>query len=332
MEGSSRNGSAEQYPQWMLRENHERNFAEEKKLELTLGPPGDQLHHHQVHSYINSSRTHNNNYNNNQNLSFPWCSSTSSTTTTPSPPSTFHTQQQQYLNFAAATSQQNLCVESSEKVELLQNNNNNNTDNNKARAATITAANNNISQKRTSTPAAAPVVGWPPIRSYRKNLSNSATKPAAELDKGKMPKENCVKMPENYRKGLFVKINMDGVPIGRKVDIKAYDSYEKLSYAVDQLFRCLLAAQRDASSCGIHNKKVEVKAITGLLDGGGEYTLVYEDNEGDRMLVGDVPWDMFASTVKRLRVLKSSELSTLRLCSSKQDNTILDCAVKWSPG
>ncbi|KAI3967724.1 hypothetical protein MKX01_039634 [Papaver californicum] len=311
MEGSSRNGSAEQFPQWMLRENHERNFAEEKTLELTLGTPGKQLHHHQLHNYMNSSRTHN--YNNNQNLSFSWCSGPSSTTTTPSPPpSTFHTQQQQqYLNFAAATPQQNLSAESSEKVELLQNNNNN-TDNNKAPAATITAANNNISQKRTSTAAAAPVVGWPPIRSYRKNLSNSATKPvAAELDKKKMPKENCVKMPENCRKGLFVKINMDGVPIGRKVDIKAYDSYEKLAYAVDELFRCLLAAQTDTPSCGIHNKKFEVKAITGLLDSGGEYTLVYEDNEGDRMLVGDVPWDMFASTVKRLRVLKSSELSTL---------------------
>lgn len=30
--------------------------------------------------------------------------------------------------------------------------------------------------------------------------------------------------------------------------------------------------------------------ITGLLDGRGDYTLVYEDSEGDRMLVGDVPW------------------------------------------
>lgn len=28
----------------------------------------------------------------------------------------------------------------------------------------------------------------------------------------------------------------------------------------------------------------------GLLDGREEFTLVYEDNEGDRMLVGDVPW------------------------------------------
>lgn len=32
-------------------------------------------------------------------------------------------------------------------------------------------------------------------------------------------------------------------------------------------------------------------AITGLLDGSGEYTLVYEDDEGDQMLVGDVPWE-----------------------------------------
>jgi auxin-responsive protein IAA len=24
---------------------------------------------------------------------------------------------------------------------------------------------------------------------------------------------------------------------------------------------------------------------------GGDYTLVYEDDEGDRVLVGDVPWE-----------------------------------------
>jgi auxin-responsive protein IAA len=55
------------------------------------------------------------------------------------------------------------------------------------------------------------------------------------------------------------------------------------------LLNCL--AQRDSCAGGVHQKKQEEeKAITGLLDGSGEYTLVYEDNEGDRMLVGDVPW------------------------------------------
>lgn len=43
------------------------------------------------------------------------------------------------------------------------------------------------------------------------------------------------------KKGLFVKINMDGVPIGRKIDLGAYDGYQKLFFAVDELFRSLLA-------------------------------------------------------------------------------------------
>jgi auxin-responsive protein IAA len=33
----------------------------------------------------------------------------------------------------------------------------------------------------------------------------------------------------------------------------------------------------------------EQEVITGVLN--GEYTLVYEDEEGDQMLVGDVPWE-----------------------------------------
>ncbi|PSR96144.1 Auxin-responsive protein [Actinidia chinensis var. chinensis] len=174
----------------------------------------------------------------------------------------------------------------------------------------------NSSQKRT---APAPVVGWPPIRSFRKNLaSSSSSKQALESQNAVPSKVSGEKPVESGRKGLFVKINMDGVPIGRKVDLAAYDSYEKLSIAVDELFRGLLAAQRDSSAGGIQNKQEGEKVITGLLDGSGEYTLVYEDNEGDRVLVGDVPWHMFVSTVKRLRVLKSSELSSLRL-GSKQE-------------
>ncbi|CAN0878125.1 Auxin-responsive protein IAA26 [Linum grandiflorum] len=163
----------------------------------------------------------------------------------------------------------------------------------------------NISQKRT---APGPVVGWPPIRSFRKNLAgSSSSKPSHDDSSQPNKKPAGEKKPvEVCKRGMFVKINMDGVPIGRKVDLAAYDSYSRLSTAVDELFRDLLAAQRD---CSVEEE--EQKEITGLLDGSGEYTLVYEDNEGDRMLVGDVPWHMFVSTVKRLRVLKSSEVSAL---------------------
>jgi auxin-responsive protein IAA len=73
------------------------------------------------------------------------------------------------------------------------------------------------------------------VRSFRRNLaSSSSTKPPpAEQRSGADGKGGY--------KGLFVKVNMDGVPIGRKVDLKAHGSYGNLTVAVDRLFRDLLA-------------------------------------------------------------------------------------------
>ncbi|KAL6559930.1 hypothetical protein OROGR_005047 [Orobanche gracilis] len=172
-------------------------------------------------------------------------------------------------------------------------------------------------QKRT---APSPAVGWPPIRSFRKNIaSGSSLKLSSESpDDGPTKVSGGPKPTENGPRSLFVKINMDGIPIGRKVDLKTHDSYDKLSHAVDELFQGLLAAQSDCG--GMKDEGDERKGTGCLLDGSGEYTLVYEDNEGDRMLVGDVPWHMFVSTVKRLRVLKSSELTAL----SKANREALD--------
>ncbi|MQL75382.1 hypothetical protein Taro_007757 [Colocasia esculenta] len=192
------------------------------------------------------------------------------------------------------------------------------------------AATPNSSQART---AASPVVGWPPIRSFRKNLtSSSSSKPPSVPQNGNSGKNQRQEIPN---KGKFVKINMDGVPIGRKVDLKAHDSYEKLSAAVDELFRGLLAAQREtpASGCQCDGEAGPGQAITGLLDGSGEYTLVYEDDEGDKLLVGDVPWDMFVCSVKRLRVLKSSELSALSVsipCISHVVRREIDMSRWWA--
>ncbi|XP_076910331.1 auxin-responsive protein IAA18-like [Bidens hawaiensis] len=169
--------------------------------------------------------------------------------------------------------------------------------------------------------APAPVVGWPPIRSFRKNIASSSSKQAPVSDSQNAIVSNNEKMVKNCQKGFFVKINMNGVPIGRKVDLNAYDTYEKLSVAVDQLFRGLLAAQNDTSGVRINGNHEHEKPITGLLDGNGEYTLVYEDNEGDRMLVGDVPWHMFVSSVKRLRVIKSSEISNISRLGNKQEKS-----------
>ncbi|OMO66531.1 AUX/IAA protein [Corchorus olitorius] len=318
--------------EWHVKNEDERRHgsSEEKKLELRLGPPGEDnwSNFKDMNSktsnrerdesmlslgYFSSSMNSNGKQaHNNTVLSCPWAKNT-------------HQQPPSFLQFPSTTPQSLpvIAKESSQpcctKAVDLQNA--------EKKAFSPPPANPavppNTSQKRT---APGPVVGWPPIRSFRKNLASSSSSKLASESPSVVPhKGSNEKAPaaEPTSKGLFVKINMDGVPIGRKVDLKAYDSYEKLSTAVDELFRGLLAAQRDSSAAGgIVNKQEEEKAITGVLDGSGEYTLVYEDNEGDRMLVGDVPWHMFVSTVKRLRVLKSSELSALSLGSSKQQGKI----------
>ncbi|XP_078177229.1 auxin-responsive protein IAA16-like [Carex rostrata] len=180
---------------------------------------------------------------------------------------------------------------------------------------------NNSSQTRNSN---APVVGWPPIRSFRKNLgSSSISKSPLDTQDASLVNSNRADI---NKKGLFVKINMDGIPIGRKINLKAYGGYDELASAVDQLFRGVLAAQRDSLVSEIEKSVGEEKQdIKVLLDGSGKYTLVYEDEEGDRVLVGDVPWRMFISTAKRLRVLKTSDLSVSYINTASRKRAATEC-------
>ncbi|CAN1341163.1 Auxin-responsive protein IAA8, partial [Linum perenne] len=100
----------------------------------------------------------------------------------------------------------------------------------------------------------AQVVGWPPIRSFRKNSLATSSKNAEEVD-GK------------------VKVSMDGAPYLRKVDLRNYYAYKELSSALEKMFSCF---------------SLESK-LKDLLHG-SEFVLTYEDKDGDWMLVGDVPW------------------------------------------
>ncbi|XVF49147.1 hypothetical protein PTKIN_Ptkin03bG0245000 [Pterospermum kingtungense] len=138
------------------------------------------------------------------------------------------------------------------------------------------------------------VVGWPPIRSFRKNTMASHP-PKNEDDAETKLGSGC----------LYVKVSLDGAPYLRKVDLKLYGSYKELSSALKKMFSCFTIGQ-----CGSHG----VSSRDGLSESrlidllhGSEYVLTYEDKDGDWMLVGDVPWEMFTDSCKRLRIMKSSE-------------------------
>ncbi|XVE65759.1 hypothetical protein DITRI_Ditri08aG0025400 [Diplodiscus trichospermus] len=162
------------------------------------------------------------------------------------------------------------------------------------------------------------VVGWPPIRAYRMNsLVNQAKAPRAEEEKGigenDKPKDASEKKLNNGGKTSFavnekghlgfVKVNMDGIPIGRKVDLNAHSCYESLAQALEDMFL------RSANSVGA--EKEQVTKPSKLLDGSSEFVLTYEDKEGDWMLVGDVPWRMFLASVRRLRIMRTSDSNGL---------------------
>lgn len=88
------------------------------------------------------------------------------------------------------------------------------------------------------------VVGWPPIRAYRMNsMVNQAKFPTAEDEESQYRKpkngDNENKIIEDTARGrntLFVKVNMDGIPIGRKIDLSSHIGYEALAHTLEHMF------------------------------------------------------------------------------------------------
>ncbi|KAI3512602.1 hypothetical protein L1887_19918 [Cichorium endivia] len=142
--------------------------------------------------------------------------------------------------------------------------------------------------------AKAQVVGWPPIRSFRKNtmVTNLAKNDGVSENFGS---ESC----------LYVKVSMDGAPYLRKVDLKTYHNYAQLSKALEKLFTSFTLGK--CTSNGLHGQEGFGESNKKELVNGSQYVLTYEDKDGDWMLVGDVPWKMFIDSCKRLRIMKGSE-------------------------
>ncbi|PRQ36274.1 putative transcription factor interactor and regulator AUX-IAA family [Rosa chinensis] len=132
--------------------------------------------------------------------------------------------------------------------------------------------NTDDAEKITAPPAKAQIVGWPPVRSYRKNCLQAN------------------KISEAETPGIYVKVSMDGAPYLRKIDLKVYKGYPDLLKALESMFKFIV---------GQYSEREGYK--------GSDYAPTYEDKDGDWMLVGDVPWEMFMSSCKKLRIMKGSE-------------------------
>ncbi|XP_052170031.1 auxin-induced protein 22D-like isoform X1 [Diospyros lotus] len=133
-----------------------------------------------------------------------------------------------------------------------------------------------ISEEDCAPPAnRAQVVGWPPVRSYRKNCFQ--------------PKKS-----DADASGMYLKVSMDGAPYLRKIDLKIYQSYPDLLKSLEAMFKCTI---------GVYSEREGYSE--------SDYAPTYEDKDGDWMLVGDVPWEMFVTCCRRLRIMKGSEAKGL---------------------
>ncbi|ONM39342.1 rootless with undetectable meristems1 [Zea mays] len=155
--------------------------------------------------------------------------------------------------------------------------------------------------KQQASPAAPPaakaqVVGWPPVRNYRKN-----TLAAATASRSKAPAEEAA----SGAGPMYVKVSMDGAPYLRKVDIKMYSSYEDLSLALEKMFSCFIAGQSGLHKSSSKDRLTNGSKVDALKD--QEYVLTYEDKDADWMLVGDLPWDYFTSICRKLKIMRGSD-------------------------
>lgn len=84
------------------------------------------------------------------------------------------------------------------------------------------------------------------------------------------------------------KVHMQGVAVGRAVDLTVVEGYEDLINELEKMFE-----------------------IKGELHTRKKWEVVYTDAEGDMMLVGDDPWQEFCGMVKKIFIYTSEEVKKM---------------------
>ncbi|PIN23723.1 hypothetical protein CDL12_03553 [Handroanthus impetiginosus] len=105
-------------------------------------------------------------------------------------------------------------------------------------------------------------------------------------------KENCEEESEGIQskqRWSYVKVNMDGVLVGRKVCILDHMDYSSLALQLEDMFG-------NQSMSGLR-----------LFQDESPFSLFYKDKDEQWRTVGDVQWKEFVDRVKRLRITCKDE-------------------------
>ncbi|XP_052206110.1 auxin response factor 1-like isoform X2 [Diospyros lotus] len=106
------------------------------------------------------------------------------------------------------------------------------------------------------------------------------------------PEKPCLRSPhdpQSRQTRSCTKVHMQGIAVGRAVDLTHLDSYRDLLNKLEKMFEI------DGELCGLSKK----------------WQVVYTDDEGDMMMVGDDPWHEFCSMVRKIFIYTIDEIKKL---------------------
>ncbi|RDY07538.1 Auxin response factor 1, partial [Mucuna pruriens] len=104
--------------------------------------------------------------------------------------------------------------------------------------------------------------------------------------------KSCLQSPQESQSKQIrscTKVHMQGMAVGRAVDLTRFDGYEDLLRKFEEMFDI------KAELCGSQKK----------------WQVVYTDNEDDMMMVGDYPWDEFCTVVRKIFIYTAEEVKKL---------------------
>ncbi|XP_020224902.1 auxin-responsive protein IAA32 [Cajanus cajan] len=126
------------------------------------------------------------------------------------------------------------------------------------------------------------------------NIKNSSTMHSRSVPENFDEEIEGVQSNERW---AYVKVNMDGVTIGRKISVLDHGGYSSLALQLEDMFG-------SQSGSGLR-----------LFQSESEYSLFYKDRQDHWRPVGDVPWKEFIECVKRLRIARKND--GIVSCSSR---------------
>ncbi|KAK4766372.1 hypothetical protein SAY87_008014 [Trapa incisa] len=106
------------------------------------------------------------------------------------------------------------------------------------------------------------------------------------------PEKSCLQYSqESHGRHIrsCTKVHMQGIAVGRAVDLTRFHRYEELLRKLEQMFDI------EGELCGSERK----------------WQVVYTDDEDDMMMVGDDPWNEFCNIVRKIYIYTTEEVKKL---------------------